>query len=179
MNEPRDHHFVPCFYLEGWCNSDGKLTVYSRPRGRVVTKELTPKYTGFERDLYSYTGLPSPQAQSLETRFMARIDDAAAPVLKKLLNGGLPKLTGPERSDFTRFVMSLRARHPDAVARSKEEGEQTLTNELDRDPQEYLAVKGNHPAATLRDFLEQGAPHHVPNFGLSLLKWTPKMGPVD
>jgi Protein of unknown function (DUF4238) len=169
MNEPHDHHFVPRFYLAGWCSSGDKLTVYSRPRGRVVTRALTPKYTAVERDLYSYTGLPSPQAQSLETDFMARIDDAAAPVLRKLLNGGLPKLTGPERSDFTRFVMLLRARHPGAVAHSKEEGERTLTNELDRDPHEYLAVKCDHPAATLRDFLEQGAPHYIPNAGLSVL----------
>lgn len=167
MSEPRDHHFVPRFYLARWCNSEGKLTVYSRPHRSVVTSQLTPKGTGFERDLYTYTGVPSPQA--LETKFMARIDDVAAPILDKLLAGGLPNLTGAERSDFTRFVLSLRARHPGAVTLSKSEGERALSYELDRDPEQYLAIKGDEPASNLREFLEQNAPHVAPNFGLSML----------
>jgi len=179
LSEPRDHHFIPRFYLARWCNPEGKLTVYSRPRDRVVTSELAPKGTGFERDLYSYTGLPSPQAQAIETQFMAKIDDAAAPILKKLLSGGLPKLTGPERSDFTRFVLSIRVRHPGAVQLSKEEGERTLTAELERDPDEYLTIKGDNHPPTLKGFLEQGAPAYVPNFGLSLIPeviTNPKVG---
>lgn len=169
MSEPRDHHFVPQFLLAQWCNADDKLTVYSRPHHTVVTSELNPRSTGYERNLYAYTGLPPDQTQVVETQFMRHIDDAAAPVLRKLLAGGLPNLTSKERSDFTWFILSLRVRHPDAISLSKNEGERTLTVELERDPDQYLAARGSADPETLKDFLEQNAPHVMPNFGLSLV----------
>jgi hypothetical protein len=63
-----------------------------------------------------------------------RIDDPAAPIVEKPVAGNIIRLTTDERSDFARFVLSLRARHPDAVTLAKAEGERTLRSALERDP---------------------------------------------
>jgi hypothetical protein len=44
MSHPRDHHFVPVFYLQQWANQDGKLIEYSRPyRNKIVAKAVGQK----------------------------------------------------------------------------------------------------------------------------------------
>jgi hypothetical protein len=30
MNIPRDHHFIPAFYLKQWTDQNGKLVEYTR-----------------------------------------------------------------------------------------------------------------------------------------------------
>src|ERR1700730_3929286 len=53
MSEPRDHHYVPVFYLSRWADADGTLSVYAREGGRIVVSRRNPRSTGFERELYS------------------------------------------------------------------------------------------------------------------------------
>jgi Protein of unknown function (DUF4238) len=65
MSDPRDHHFIPAFYLKNWAGRDGKLIEYRRLRGRLVTKWVGPRATGFERDLYAFPELPKKDAQHL------------------------------------------------------------------------------------------------------------------
>lgn len=106
----------------------------------------------------------------IETDFMSRrIDDPAAPIAQKIVEGGLLKLTDDEKSDFSRFVLSLRVRHPDAVALAREEGERTLRAGLDRDPEEYLAAKAATSPPTFGEWVEKNAEAVIPNFGMSLL----------
>jgi hypothetical protein len=100
---------------------------------------------------------------------MGRIDAAAALIVQKMLNGGLPNLTVEERSDFTRFLLSLRARHPDAVALMKIKGQEGLIAALERDPEEYVAARGRSSAATLAEWTRQNAPSLIPNFAISLV----------
>ena len=52
MNAPRDHHFIPAFYLKHWAGPDGKLIEHSRKSGKLISKPVGPRSTGFERDLY-------------------------------------------------------------------------------------------------------------------------------
>ena len=88
MSHPRDHHFVPAFYLQHWAKQDGKLIEYSRPyRNKIVAKPVGPKATGFRRDLYAFQHLPAELAQYLEDKFLKRADDKASVALAKLLSG--------------------------------------------------------------------------------------------
>jgi hypothetical protein len=90
VSHPRDHHFVPQFLLSRWCKPNGKLTVYTRVRGRVLVSELHPRSTAFERDLYAYQKVPLAKQQAIETEFMSRrIDGPAAPIVEKLAAGDL------------------------------------------------------------------------------------------
>jgi hypothetical protein len=170
MTRPRDNHYVPQFLLSRWCDHRGKLTAYARHQGRVVTSELSPRGTAFEPELYSYEGVGAENRHALETNFMTpHIDTPAASIVQKIVNGGLPTLTTDERSDFTRFVLSLRARHPDAVAMARSEGRRNLIASLARDPEEYIAARSPSSPSALLEWTEQHAPGLIVNFGMTVL----------
>jgi Protein of unknown function (DUF4238) len=166
MNDSQDNHYIPQFLLRGWCNENGKLTVYSRRQGRVVTSDLNPRSTGFETNLYRYNQGPLEKRHTIETDFMTpHIDTPAASIVKKILNREWHKLTRDERSRFAYFILSLLARHPDAVALAK--ANEAITSALARDPDEYEAVKGPASPPTLTEWTRQNAPSLIPNFGMS------------
>ena len=169
MSDKQDHHYIPQFLLRGWCNQSGRLTVYSRQQKRIATSTLNPRSTAFEPNLYTYEQVPPEKRNAIENDFMGRIDAAAALIVQKMLNGGLPNLAVEERSDFTRFLLSLRARHPDAVALMKVKGQEGLIAALERDPEEYEAARGRSSAATLAEWTRQNAPSLIQNFGVSLV----------
>jgi hypothetical protein len=170
VTDDRDNHYVPQFLLEGWCNADGKLTVYSRRHGRVVASELKPRSTAFETNLYAYHAVPPEKRHAIENEFMSpKIDAPAALIVEKILKGRFTELTIDERSDFTRFVLSLRARHPDAVAIARAHGTEALTAALARDPEEYLAVRDESSPDSLTAWTRQKAPSLIMNFGLSVM----------
>jgi len=54
--------------------------------------------------------------------------------------------------------MSLRARHPDAVALALDESKRQLTAALARDPKEYLAAREPRSPSTLIEWTEQYTP---------------------
>lgn len=117
MSQPKDHHYLPIFYLERWAGADGRVIRYYRPRGRpggsVVASPVGPKYTGYEERLYELPGTENPQV--VETDFLSPVDDGAACVLGKMLDGGLKSLSGNERQKWALFVMSLPLRIPRAL----------------------------------------------------------------
>src|SRR5260370_32712266 len=169
VTDNQDHHYVRQFLLRGWCGKNGKRTVYSRRKGCMVISHLSHLSTGFEPNLYTFEQVPPAKRNVIEQDFMSRIDAAAALIVQKILLGGFQNLTVEERSDFTRFLLSLRARHPDAIALAKVQGREDLTAALDRDPEEYVAAKGPSSAATLTEWTLQNAPSLIPKFGGSLL----------
>jgi hypothetical protein len=65
--------------------------------------------------------------------------------------------------------MSLRARHPDAVALALSESRQQLTAALARDPEEYLAAREPRSPSTLTEWTEQYTPALYRNFGISII----------
>ncbi len=81
MSTPHDHHFVPVFYLKQWA-TDGKLIEYSIKHGKFLSKPVGPRGTGFERDLYTFPGLPEEIASFLESVFLQRNDHGASQALK-------------------------------------------------------------------------------------------------
>ena len=117
MSEPRDHHFIPVFYLKRWANADGKLIEYSRLyRGRFVAKPVGPRGTGFQRDLYAFGACPPELAQYLESVFLNRSDALASLALAKLLSGDEQPWTPQLRSAWSRFAINFLIRHPDPFA---------------------------------------------------------------
>ena len=85
MTDNQDHHYVPQFLLRGWCGKNGKLTVYSRRKGRAVTSQLSPRSTGFESNLYTFEQVPPEKRNAIEKDFMSRIDTAAALIVQRLI----------------------------------------------------------------------------------------------
>jgi Protein of unknown function (DUF4238) len=76
MNTPRDHHFIPAFYLKQWEGPGGQIIEYKLIANAQVGRKLVKKpigrdATGFERDLYAFPELPPDAAQFIEQRFFA------------------------------------------------------------------------------------------------------------
>jgi Protein of unknown function (DUF4238) len=87
-NAPRDHHFIPVFYLKQWVDpASRKLIEYSTKHGKFIAKSVGPRGTGFETDLYSFPELPPNLAQYVEAEFFKFADDKAAIALQKHLRG--------------------------------------------------------------------------------------------
>jgi Protein of unknown function (DUF4238) len=70
MNEPIDHHYIPVFYLNQWCDQAGKVVRYYRPHKEVIASPITPKSTGYEPQLYALDGYPDDQKQWIEKHYM-------------------------------------------------------------------------------------------------------------
>lgn len=178
MSTPRDHHFIPIFYLKKWTGSDGKLIQYSRPYpGKFAIKPVGPKATGFKTDLYGFPDLPEELAQFLESQFLARTDELAAQVHNKLLDGTAAPWTTETRSAWSRFAINFLIRHPhpfaeiravaydcwlkpDAITQKEYEKIKQPT-----DPptfEEWVLAQGEHLADRIRIRLIQGAMDNEP-----------------
>lgn len=116
MGVPRKHHYIPVFYLKQWRGADRRLCEYKRIGSKVVTRRTFPDGTGYRKDLYRVDGLPDPIAQAVEQEFMRLIDTEANYTLQKLLCGDEAPWDVRQRSAWTRFLLSLRFRNPEAVA---------------------------------------------------------------
>lgn len=114
MNVPRDRHFIPAFYLKRW-TTGGKLIEFSMLRGKVVSKSVGSRGTGYERDLYSFPDLPEATHQILESKFFNKTDDLAHRALC-LLESGREVDAADLRSAWSRFILNLKPRHPDPFA---------------------------------------------------------------
>jgi len=125
QNPARRHHYVPQFYLRAFAGSDGKIWQYKRePCGHVSERHVSPKATGFEENLYAVrevaTFLPERDPVGIESTFLASIDDAAAPVHRKLLEKPCPTLSDAERTAWATFLNSMLERDL-RVIREREE----------------------------------------------------------
>jgi hypothetical protein len=161
VNEPIKHHFLPVFYLRGWCDSTtGKLIQYSRPYRDVIAEPRSPKATGFEPNLYTMEGLPDDQKQRIEKDYMAaKVDDPAARALRVLLGTDTSALTGPLREAWTRFMIASLHRRPAAVAEIGDTFKSTLRQNLD-DPA-YQSVREDGDPPTAFEWLEKHHPHYI------------------
>ncbi len=168
MNQPQRHHYLPEFYLQRWAAGDGRVFRYHRPHRQVVISRLPPKYTGFEKGLYTLEG--ETDAQIIETKFFSLVDNAAAPVLKRLILGGPAHLNNDQRNSWARFVMSLQLRGPESLAEIKEFlHRNTRTNIENADGESYQATKRAGDPDSVYDFALREKPELFANAHKRLL----------
>ena len=115
MNLPRNHHYIPIFLLQQWNNDGGKLIEYSHKYGKFISKLVGPAGTAFERDLYAFPELPDPEAQHIESVSLNYSDGIAARALAIHLNRPNAPWDAELRSGWSRFIIGLQHRHPDAM----------------------------------------------------------------
>jgi hypothetical protein len=115
MNAPIDHHFIPAFFLAQWADETGKLVEYTIKHGKLIAKPVGPRATGYEPHLYSFPDLPSNAAHFLETVFFNYADRVAAEALRNHLLAAPSAWTTELISAWSRFVIGLHLRHPDAM----------------------------------------------------------------
>jgi hypothetical protein len=138
MSEPTDHHFVPVFYLKQWAGADNQVWEYSKVRGKLVSKRIGPRGTGFERHLYRSDALSADKAQFLEAKFLKKTDQEASLALQALFGGPLlPWAHQNHRQAWARFVYQLLIRHPEPFAEVRAASEQNWLQADGLTQQEY------------------------------------------
>jgi hypothetical protein len=158
MSEPKRHHYLPVFYLSQWAGSDGRVVRYHRPNGPTVFSRLSPDHTGFEEGLYALDG--AANAQMIETAFFSPIDNAAAPILGRLIARGPADLSGEQRILWARFVMSLQLRSPQSVAEVKTVADRIIRANIES---EYLATKQEGDPNSAYEYVFQQVPQLLAN----------------
>ena len=137
MSIPRDHHYLPQFYLERWA-SGGEVVRYVRPRGAahpVDCRRKPPSAIAYERDLYRLADVDDARdSQALELTLFQLIDDRAAKAIQKIENG--EQGTGQDRVALSQFMVSLLHRSPARLAAIREE----LAKQIDGAP--YADLEG-------------------------------------
>ncbi len=132
--EARKHHYVPQFVLRPWA-VDGTMRGYwwDPRRGVLACKRKGPRAFCKELDLLMLRSHPSGR-DAIETKFFGEIDTKGAVVRDLLVEHGPGKLTGDQRCDFVRLLLSLDARRPANVAKLRGEVADGLASSLDDDP---------------------------------------------
>lgn len=154
-NAPRDHHFIPVFYLKQWTNPASKKVIeYSTKHGRFVAKPVGPRATGFERDLYSFPELPPDLAQYIEAEFFMFADDKAAIALQKHLRGETGGWTNELISAWSRFLIGMHLRHPDAIKELRPAALRIWKNSEPKFQEQYQAIRKPEDPPTFDEKLE-------------------------
>ncbi len=143
MKEGDKHHYIPKFYLKQWAITDRQLCEFRQShkmvRGRVtkiVRHRMTyPDGTGYVRGLYTFDGLPPEAADFLETKFFMQADTHASDALDQLLAHKVD-LIEPYKSAWSRFIMTLVYRNPEAIARLRH----IVLNGLPTELEEYRTL---------------------------------------
>lgn len=112
-NVPRQHHFVPRWYLQRWAGSDERvLRARKTPSGKILFDEQLPKNIGREKDLNAVFGSPGNPGRNFEDQVTRILDDPFSVLHRKLITEGLETFTDTERFELARHLCALQVRNP-------------------------------------------------------------------
>jgi hypothetical protein len=169
MGEPRDHHFIPVFYLKRWSNAAKKVVEFSRPYKAVVAKPVGPKATGFQTDLYSFPELPEEARHILESQFFKDTDQLASDALDQLYSGS-PTWTAETRTAWSRFVLNFLIRHPDPLQELRDHIKATWNRSDPYYEAKYAAARKPTDPPTLVDYAASLGSYSAENIQMRLLR---------
>lgn len=117
------HHFIPRFLLKEWQDENGCLWIYQRNGGGDISlRKGAPKSVAYVENLYTiypeHDGVREPSDKT-EKDVMAKIDDQAAVIHRKILDFGVNALTEAEREIWSVFIICMIERSPKKIERYK------------------------------------------------------------
>jgi hypothetical protein len=144
MPKQPKHHYVPAFYLKQWAGSPhGRIVEFSRPFKNIVKPRWTsPDGTGYIRGLNLISTLPPEQAERFETVILQKVDGLASSALQKLLSDHKTPWTPKPRSAWTRFLVSILLRNPEALNRAIRYMQNPAGPDADKSRKIYDEAKG-------------------------------------
>jgi hypothetical protein len=158
MSAPLDHHFIPAFFLAQWAGANGKLIEYTKKAGKLIAKPVGPRATGFERELYSFPELPRDIAQFVEQEFLNYADRTASDALRLHLDGSSSQWTVELISAWSRFVIALQFRHPDAMPEFRVAAKSVWDESGAKYQKDYEAIKKPEDPPTFGEYLASRDP---------------------
>lgn len=158
---PRKHHYIPVFYLKQWANTaDKRLCEHKLIQGRgVKPRRTSPNGTGYQTDLYRVEGVPEVIAHDFERKFMRLVDTDASRALEKIISGHTDDWPGNLRSGWTRFILSLFFRSPEAVTTIKNHIIQIWDVSIEALEGEYSSQPLENGSASFKEHLAKSAPY--------------------
>jgi hypothetical protein len=125
MSVPKDHHYLPKWYLRRW-STDDIVWEFRRvgPHGKLNRRQSYTAGTGYQSHLYSSPDLPPELAATIERDFLQQVDDRGAKALKSM-EAGRP-YGSREREALVEFLCSMLHRSPGRIRYL----EQRLANDL-------------------------------------------------
>jgi hypothetical protein len=182
MSEPRKHHYIPVFYLKQWVGQDRRVCEYRRVQpSKIATRRKFPDGTGYKHDLYRIDGVSGPVAQEVERKFMHMVDTQANYALQKLVRGDSSPWDGKMRSAWTRFILSLLFRNPEAVSIMKRQMVGVWEGALENMRTNYSNVRYVGDPPTFEEFVaqtESAAPYKAALILLQEIIDNPRVGPT-
>ncbi|MGY3235623.1 hypothetical protein ACVWZ4_003834 [Bradyrhizobium sp. USDA 4472] len=114
MNEPRDHHYVPQFFLRNFATDPEKqkITTVAKNGDFAVWAERSIESLGFERDLYVFMQGKTPV--SVESRINSRIETpiSRSDTWAKIVSGRTEALDRSDKAILYALIRHLEARTP-------------------------------------------------------------------
>lgn len=107
MNGPKRHHYLPQFYLEGFCR-DGYLWVFDREANQL--RRQTPVNTAIQRHYYTVEDKEGKRNTSIEG-FLSEIEGASKPVIQKI--AAKEEISDDDKYVLAIFIAFLMHRVPD------------------------------------------------------------------
>ena len=92
----------------------------TRKGGKLIAKPVGPRSTGYERNLYAFPELPPDATQFMEEVFFAYADQKASDALDNHLGIATYPWTSELVSAWSRFIIAIHLRHPDAMPHLRE-----------------------------------------------------------
>ena len=163
--QSKKHHYVPVFYMNRWCNEDGKIHTVKNINGKIIRNNHTPDHTGFEYHLYSYhEDMNSDNRAEMEEDYFKPIDNEGAKIVKKMIEGG--DLEEGDIGLWAQFITTMRIRTPDNIARIKNEGQDALEKALVPAQKDYSEARNEHDPVDAGDWLQINRPGLKESVGL-------------
>lgn len=118
MSEPRDHHYVPQFFLRNFAvdAEKRKIATVGKHGNIAVWAERSIEHLGFERDLYvhSWAGVPVSVENSINQRIETPISESGT--WAKIVSGQTHALDRSDKSILYSLIRHLEARNPHHLA---------------------------------------------------------------
>ena len=110
MSEPKRHHYIPRFYLEGFRpDSEEYLHVFDREKSEL--RKQTPLNTMVSKYYYSFEDVDGSKNTEIESSVLRIVERVAKQVIDRLNNR--ESICLEERLDFALFVAFMMNRTPD------------------------------------------------------------------
>jgi len=165
--DPKTHHFIPEFYSKQWAHNG---TIYSvrNVRERLYWRYYAPESIGAQLYLYGYDAEFKLRRRSqVEIDFFVSLDTRASQVLPKFFER--QALSPTDRRNWAEFLLSMRLRTPEEIAKIKETGRLVLRKSSDELQSRYQEIREDWQPESLYDTAVGNIPGLSSSYGLTVL----------
>ena len=135
MSKPKRHHYIAQMHSKRFADPDGILYVFDKRFPHKGVQKRTPRNLFVEGDFYTQFDDKGNKDVSVETEFLAPLEDKASPVIERIVSaarrGDPPNLSPDEKEVWVRFSYNQFVRVPETREKHKEDVLQEIRRKID------------------------------------------------